>query len=276
MQERNNLLRFLLFMILLFGAILSILPIIWMFLTSIKPMDEVFTYPPKWLPSRIVLSNYIEAWKEAPWERYFLNSIFYSGSVIIGQVITSLLAGYAFSKLQFRGRDLLFILYIGTMMIPGQVTIVPIFVILSKLKWIDTYQGLIVPGLTTAFGTFLFRQFFVSIPTDLQEAALVDGASHLYILRKIFVPLSRPAIITLVVFTFMGTWNDFFWPLIVTNSTEMRTVQIGLTAFQSQYGGVQWSYMMAAAMFVTLPIIVLYLFAQRYFVEGITLTGLKG
>jgi multiple sugar transport system permease protein len=262
-------------LVLLPGAVMSLAPLIWMVLTSIKPMNEVFTYPPQLLPSRIDFSNYLRAMTAAPWGRFFINSIIFSLSVIFGQVTTSLFAGYAFAKMKFKFRNSLFLAYVGTMMVPTQVTIIPIYVLLSRLGWVDTYQGLIIPLFAHAFGVFLFRQFFSTIPDSLVESAFIDGASHWQIVRRIIMPLSTPIIATLSVFVFRSTWNEFFWPLIVTNSERMRTVQIGLSAFQDQYGQVLWAPMMAAAVIVSLPVLILFISAQRYFVEGISMTGIK-
>lgn len=275
MSIRREMDRILVTLVILPGAVLSLAPLIWMVLTSIKPIDEVFLFPPRLLPTEVDLSNYPRAMSKAPWLRYYFNSVVFSGGLIIGQVTTSLFAGYAFAKMRFRWRNQIFLAYIGTMMIPTQVTIIPVYVLLSGLGWIDTYQGLILPLFAHAFGVFLFRQFFTTIPDSLVESAFMDGASHVQILSRIVTPLSKPVIATLTVFVFRFSWNEFFWPLIVTNSEKMRTVQIGLSAFQDQYGQIEWAPMMAAAVVATGPILILFVAAQRYFIEGISMTGIK-
>jgi ABC-type glycerol-3-phosphate transport system permease component len=269
-------LRVLIYAILLFMVLITMLPLVWMILTSLKTPADIFAYPPNLLPREVAFSNYVNAWTMAPWAVYFYNTILYTACTVVGVVLTSIMSGFAFAKLQFRGRNALFLLYIGTMMIPAQVTIIPIFMILSKLHWVNTYQGLIVPGLTSAFGCFLMRQFLSKMPNELIESALIDGANYGRVLISILSPLLKPATATLAVFTFMGTWNNFFWPLVVTNDQSLRTVQIGLSAFQGQYGNIEWGSMMAAATLVSAPMLVLFFFAQNYFVEGITMTGIKG
>jgi multiple sugar transport system permease protein len=194
--------------------------------------------------------------------------------VTLGQLMTCSLAAYAFARLQFRGREVLFYLFLGTMMIPGQVIMIPSFMVLYWLGWIDTYYALIVPGLASAFGTFLLRQFFLTIPRDLEDAASIDGCSRFGVLWRIILPLSRPALATLAVFTFMGVFNDFLWALIVVSSDEMKTVQLGLAIFRDRYQ-TDWGQLMAASVTATLPILMVFFFAQKYFIKGITLSGLK-
>ncbi|MBC8402254.1 MAG: carbohydrate ABC transporter permease, partial [Candidatus Marinimicrobia bacterium] len=181
---------------------------------------------------------------------------------------------YAFARMKFWGRDVLFYIFLGTMMIPGQVTMIPSFLVLQWLGWIDTYNALIVPGLASAFGTFLLRQFFLNIPKDLEEAAFLDGASRLRVLWKIIMPLARPALATLAIFTFMGVFNDFLWALIVVNSEEMNTVQLGLSIFRDRYT-TQWDLLMAGSVTATLPVLVVFFLGQKYFIKGIALSGLK-
>jgi ABC-type glycerol-3-phosphate transport system permease component len=262
--------------ILFLTVVTTLLPLVWMITTSIKTPGEVFVYPPKWIPTEFAWSNYKTAWEMAPWNKYFLNTVFYTASTVVGVLITSVASGYAFSKLEFKGRKTLFLAYIGTMMVPSQVTIIPVFIILSQMNWVDTYAGLIIPGLTSAFGCFLMRQFITGIPTELIESGLIEGGGHMRILASIVTPLLKPAVATLGIFTFMGTWNNFFWPLIVTNSDELRTVQVGLSSFQNQYGDGDWGAMMAAATMVSAPVLILFFFAQKYFIEGIAMTGIKG
>ncbi len=262
--------------ILISGAIAMIMPFVWMVSTSFKEPGGIFTYPPRWIPDRFALSNYLDAWRAVPFGRYFFNSVFVASAVTLGQLITCSLAAYAFARLDFPGKSLLFVLFLSTMMIPLQLTIIPSFLVLRELKWLDTYYALVVPFTVSAFGTFLLRQTFMTIPQDLEDAAKLDGCSRLGFLWRIVLPLSRPSLASLALFTFMGTWNDYLWPLIMTNSREMRTLQIGLRFLVSQEGGSRWGMFMAAAVMVSLPVIVFYLLVQKQFVEGIALTGLRG
>jgi multiple sugar transport system permease protein len=255
-------------------AILTIVPFVWMVLTSFKDIADIFTYPPKWWPEVFHFENYTNAFKAAPFGRFYLNSILVATLVTLGQLITCSMAAFAFARLKFKGRDVLFYIFLGTMMIPYNVTMIPSFMILYWLGWIDTYYALIVPGLASAFGTFLLRQFFMTIPRELEEAAYIDGASRFLVLRRIIVPLAKPALATLAIFTFMGVFNDFIWALIVLNSEEMYTVQLGLAIFRDRYV-TQWDLLMAGSVTAVLPILIVFFFAQRYFIKGITLSGLK-
>jgi multiple sugar transport system permease protein len=216
----------------------------------------------------------VNAFKAASFGRYYFNSIFVAVSVTVGQLITCSLAAYAFARLKFWGRDALFYMFLGTMMIPYQVTMIPSFIVLHWLGWIDSYKALIVPGLASAFGTFLLRQFFLTIPKELEEAAYIDGCSRFRVLWQIIIPLSKPALSTLAIFTFMGVFNDFIWALIVINSNEMNTVQLGLAIFRDRYL-TQWDLLMAGSVTATIPILLVFFSAQRYFIKGITLSGIK-
>lgn len=255
-------------------ALVTIAPFLWMLFTSFKELPEILVYPPRWLPEKITFENFQNAFTAAPFGRYYFNSIFVAATVTVGQLITCSLAAYAFARLHFPGRDVLFFLFLGTMMIPGQVTMIPGFLVLHWLGWIDTYYALIVPGLASAFGTFLLRQFFMTIPRDLEDAASLDGCSRAGILWRIILPLSRPALATLAVFTFMGVFNDFLWALVVVSSDEMKTVQLGLAIFRDRYQ-TDWGQLMAASVTATLPILLVFFAAQKYFIKGITLSGLK-
>jgi multiple sugar transport system permease protein len=255
-------------------ALVTIAPFLWMLFTSFKELPEILVYPPRWLPEKVTLENFQNAFTAAPFGRYYFNSIFVAATVTLGQLVTCSLAAYAFARLQFPGRDVLFYLFLGTMMIPGQVTMIPGFLVLHWLGWIDTYYALIVPGLASAFGTFLLRQFFMTIPRDLEDAASLDGCSRAMILWRIILPLSRPALATLAVFTFMGVFNDFLWALVVVSSEEMKTVQLGLAIFRDRYQ-TDWGQLMAASVTATLPILLVFFAAQKYFIKGITLSGLK-
>lgn len=255
-------------------ALITLAPFIWMILTSLKDMSEIFVYPPQWLPTEYRFDNYIKAFEAAPFGRYYFNSIFVAVTVTLGQLITCSMAAFAFARLKFPGRNILFYLFLGTMMIPYNVTMIPSFLVLYWLGWIDTYYALIVPGLASAFGTFLLRQFFITIPKELEEAAYIDGATKLQVLFKVIVPLAKPALATLAIFTFMGVFNDFIWALIVLNSEDMQTVQLGLAIFRDRYL-TQWDLLMAGSVTAVMPILLVFFFAQKYFIQGITLSGLK-
>ncbi len=255
-------------------ALITVSPFLWMVITSFKDLPDILTYPPVWWPKHFIIDNYVNAFSAAPFGRFYFNSVFIAVAVTIGQVITCSMAAFAFARLQFRGRDVLFYIFLATMMIPGQVTMIPSFMMLYWLGWIDSYAALIVPGLASAFGTFLLRQFFLTIPRDLEDAASIDGCGRFGLLWRIILPLSRPAIATLAVFTFMGVFNDFLWALIVVSSEEMRTVQLGLAIFRDRYQ-TDWGQLMAASVAATLPILLVFFAAQKYFIKGITLSGLK-
>ncbi len=268
-------------LLLIAGAVVMVMPFLWMISTSLKSQGEVFGYPPQWIPSTLIWDNYVRAWQAAPFARYFVNSILVALAVTLGTLATSSLAAFAFARIRFPGRDALFAVYLSSMMIPHQMTIIPSFLVLRNLGdlspalGLDSYFALIAPFVASAFGIFLLRQSFLTLPNELEDAAILDGCGKLGFLWRIVIPLSRPALATLALFTFMANWNSYLWPLIVTNSDDMRTVQIGLKYFVGQEGGSQWSLLMAAAVFVTLPVIVVYLFVQKQFVQGIAGTGIK-
>lgn len=255
-------------------AFMTVAPFLWMLLASFKDLGEILQYPPTWIPQRVILDNFVNAFQAAPFGRFYFNSLFVASAVTLGQLFTCSLAAYAFARLHFPGRDILFYIFLGTMMVPGQVTMIPGFMVLHWLGWIDSYAALIVPGLASAFGTFLLRQFFLTIPRDLEDAAAIDGCSRFGVLWRIILPLSRPALATLAIFTFMGVFNDFLWALIVVSSEELKTVQLGLAIFRDRYQ-TDWGQLMAASVTATVPILLVFFFAQKYFIRGITLSGLK-
>jgi multiple sugar transport system permease protein len=260
-------------------GISMILPFLWMISTSLKEVQAVFEQVKpwwrNWIPAKIIFSNYVRAWHAVPFGRFYLNSIIVGLCVTFGVVFTSSLAAYAFARLNFPGRDKLFFAYIATMMIPGSVVLIPQFAIIRIAGWVDTYRALIVPATFTAFGTFLLRQFFMTLPKDLEDAAKIDGCGFFGTYLKIILPLSKPALATLTTFTFIGNWNSFMWPLLVTNRTELRTLPIGLEYFQSQYT-TDWSLLMAGSVMALVPVIIVFIFNQRFFVEGVKLQGIKG
>lgn len=256
------------------AALLTLAPFAWMILTSFKEIGEIFSYPPTWWPEVFTLDNYTAAFQAAPFGRFYLNSLFVATTVTLGQLVTCSMAAYAFARMEFWGRDVLFYLFLATMMVPAHVTMIPSFMILHWLGLIDTYGALIIPGLASAFGTFLLRQFFLSIPKELEEAAFLDGCGRFRVLWQIIVPLARPALATLAIFTFMAVFNDFIWALVVVNSEELYTVQLGLAIFRDRYS-TEWGSLMAGSVVATLPILIVFFFAQKQFIQGIALSGLK-
>lgn len=246
-----------------------------MILTAFKPSAEVTAVPPTLWPQSWRPENFVEAWNSAPYGRYLLNSFIISGGVAMLETLTSALAAYAFARLRFKGRELLFLLYLGTLMIPRQVTLIPQFILVRELGWIDTYQGLIIPQAFSAFGTFLLRQFFLGIPFELEDAARIDGATRFGCFWRIILPLSGAALATLFVFAFLFQWNFLLWPLVVSNSEATTPIAVGLLNNQGQYG-TDWNLLMASATIASIPVIIIYLVAQRWFVKGIALSGFGG
>ena len=268
--------KWLWYIVLSISALIVVLPFIWMASTSLKGPGEVFAYPPQWLPKEWRFQNYLDAFQAAPFARYFYNSAVVAICVTVGQLVSCSLAAFAFARMEFKGKGFLFSLFLSTTMISTQVTLVPSYLIVQKLGWIDTYQGLIVPFIANAFGIFMLRQAFMTIPLELEEASKLDGCSRLRFLWQVCLPLIKPTLAAQALFAFMGNWNAYLWPLIITNRQEMRTLQIGLRYFVSQEGGTQWGVYMAAAMIVILPVVAIYFTVQKSFVEGIATTGLKG
>ncbi|MBI4810691.1 MAG: carbohydrate ABC transporter permease [Ignavibacteriales bacterium] len=263
------------YLVLVLLALSMLIPFLWMISTSLMNELEVYQFPPKFLPSTWKWSNFIEAMTLQPFGRFFLNTLIVAFASVAGQLLFCSMAAYAFARLRFKGRDKLFSLYLATMMIPAIVTIIPAFLIINMFGWMNTYWALFTPTVSSVWGIFLLRQFFQTIPRDLEDAARVDGASEFTIFWKIILPLSKPALATLAIFAFMGSWKDFLWPLIVTNRMDMRTVEVGIANFSSLYS-TDWPHQMAAAVVVMLPIVIVFFIAQKYFVRGITLTGMKG
>lgn len=267
--------RLLVYSGLILIAISMLIPFLWMVSTSLMGELEVYQFPPRFLPSLPKWSNYPEAMTLQPFGRFFLNSLVVAAASVIGQLTFCSMAAYAFARLRFRWRDKVFALYLSTMMIPAIVTIIPAFLLINMFGWVNTYWALFTTTVSSVWGIFLLRQFFLTIPRDLEDAARVDGASELTIFLKVILPLSKPALATLAIFAFMGSWKDFLWPLIVTNRVDMRTVEVGIANFSNLYT-TDWPHQMAAAVVVMLPVVIVFIAAQKYFVKGITLTGLKG
>lgn len=263
------------YLILFIGVFVVGLPFFWMLSTSLKEPANIFAFPPQWFPAPITFRNYYEAITILPFARFLLNTVLVAFFILIGQVLSCTLGAFAFARLKFPGSDLIFSMYLSTLMVPEIVRIIPNFILIKSFNWIDTYKALIVPNLFgTAFGTFLLRQFFLTIPEELIEAAKLDGYGVLRIIFKIIMPLSKPALTTLGIYVLVQVWNDFMWPLTVINSTEKKTLAIGLTSFQGLVVN-NWGVIMAGAVYTMAPMVLLFLFAQKYFIEGISLTGFK-
>lgn len=253
-------------------------PIAWMISTSLKHESAVLSAVPRWIPSPVTFENYIGLFTEAqdfPVLRWLFNSLFISFTVTGLVLLIASTAAYAFARLEFRGRETLFMVVVATMIIPAQVTLIPVFLIVQKLGWFNSYYGLIIPGLAGGFGVFLLRQFFLQIPAELEEAAFMDGATPVAIYWRVILPLAKPALAALAIFTFIGSWNDFAWPLIITNDINLRTLPIGIMIFQGRYTQ-EYGLTMAAAAICSVPIILAFLIFQRRITEGIAMTGLKG
>jgi len=262
------------YIVLSIGAFSMAIPFIWMLSTAFKTPSQVFVIPPKWIPSPIITDNFKKLFSLMPFGRYYFNSIFVSVTGTFGRLLLAILTAYAFSWLEFPGRDKIFILYLATMMIPFHVRLVPMFLIMRALRWLDTYYVLIIPGLFSVYAAFLLRQFFLGIHRDLIDAATIDGCNSWTILWRIVVPLSTPAIGALGIFTFLDEWNSFMWPLIMTSSNKMRVIPVGLAFLQDQYY-TDYTILMAGAVLALVPVIIVFLAFQRYFVRGIVLSGLK-
>ncbi|WP_369068671.1 carbohydrate ABC transporter permease [Kineococcus terrestris] len=254
--------------------LLFLVPFAWMVATALKPAAEVFGEP-RLVGSSLRFDNFTTAWSYVPFGRFMVNGIVVSVAGTLVTCVTSVLAAYAFARLEFRGREFFFLLYLVTLMVPQEVMVVPMFILMQEFGWTNTYQALVLPWAFSAFGTFLLRQFFRGIPRELEEAALVDGANRLRVLVQVVLPIARPAVAVLAVFTFINYWNSFLWPLIITNSQDMATVPLGLNLFLGQQGS-QWHLLMAAATISVVPTVVVVLLLQRHLVRGIAMSGLGG
>lgn len=272
--KRNDFLMHVL--IIGFGLIIAT-PVLIALFASFKIPTNIITYPPSLFPEQWTIENYVTAWTSKPFGRFFLNSVIQTGIIVIFQVFFSILAAYAFAVLEFPGRKIIFYLVLGSLMVPFQLTFIPNFLLISKLGWTNTYAGLTAPFLASAFGVFLLRQFFMSVPRDLHDAAKIDGASNWRYLWTILVPLSKGSISAFGIFSFLSAWSQYLWPLIITNDESMRTIQIAIRFFLfDQERGADWGAIMASAMIAMLPTLLIFLIAQRQLVKGIAMTGLKG
>jgi multiple sugar transport system permease protein len=267
--------EFFIHLILILFGVLVMIPFLWMLSSSLKDAAEIFIIPPKVLPDPPKWHNYIDSWKSLPFAGAYLNSFKICAIVVISTLITSSMAGFAFAKLNFPGRDTIFILFLATMMIPGQVTMIPVFLIMKYLNLLDSHASLIIPGmLANAFGVFLLRQFIKAIPAEMEESAILDGCNHWQIYSRIILPLIKAPLAALGIFSFMNNWNSFLSPIIYLSTPEKFTVPLLLNQFRGLYI-TNWELMMAAACIAIVPVLVVYVIGQRYIIEGITLTGLK-
>lgn len=260
--------------LLLVVIFIALLPFYWMIASSFKTPENIFSYPLQWIPNPINWLSYPTAWESQDFTRYFLNSTFVSVAITVGNLLFASLAGYSLAKFRYKGRNFLFLLILSTMMLPLEVTMVPLFLLIKQFDWQNSYQGLIVPFLVEGFGVFLMRQYLLGIPKDLIEAARIDGASELRIYAQIVMPLCKPALAALGVFTFREAWDMYIWPLIIISKDSLRPLPLGISLFMGE-NGTNWDQLMAVAAIGTLPMILLFFFLQRSFIQGIAITGLK-
>ncbi len=262
--------------VLIFSAIIFLIPFVWMLSSSLKPNYEILAVPPTLWPSEPRWENYVEALTYVPFDRYALNTALIAIVTIIGHLLSCTIIAYGFARLHAPGRDLLFVVVLATMMLPYPVTMVPLYMLFNALGWVNTFLPLMVPAFFgTPFYIFLLRQFFLTLPRELEDAALIDGANLLQILWHIILPLSLPAMATVAIFTFQNAWNDFLPPLIYLHDQSLYTVSLGLNFFRSSYD-INWAYLMAASLATMLPVVIVFFFAQKLFIEGITFSGIKG
>ena len=263
-------------LVLLIGGVWMLLPLGWMLSASLTPLSEVIKVPPVWFaPTKYTVGNFSEVWFNIGFWRFSLNSAFVALTITTCQLLTSTMAGFAFARYEFPGRTVIFIVILSTLMIPFQVIMIPLFIMMARMGLVNTYWGMIVPAIVTPFGIFLMRQFMLSVPKSLLEAARIDGAAEPYIYARIMLPLSKPAIAALTIFTFLSAWDDFLWPLIIINSKQKWTLPIAMSRFTEQYIS-QTHLQMAGAAVMFLPVLIVFLLMQRNFIEGVAMTGLKG
>lgn len=273
-KKQERVMKLLIYTLLAIGSFIMIVPFVWMIVTSFKPLDEINTYPPSFFIRKPTFAAYLELFRIIPMGRYFFNSLFVTSAITLANIFFCSLAGYAFAKHRFFGRDKLFLLFVGSMMIPWQVNLIPSFVLVKKFGWLNSFYGLIIPAISGAFGIFLMRQFIMTIPDDLIDAAKIDGCSEFTIYRRVILPLIQPALASLAIFTFMAQWNNFVWPLVIIYSSKMRTIPLALSVLNGQFG-TNFAMVMAGAVVATMPVLIVFVAFQKYFIKGIALTGLK-
>lgn len=274
-RRRHSTIDWLVFLVLLAGVLVTVGPFAWMLTTSIKPDAEVFQYPPSLLTAQPQWRNYFEIFLAIPFGRAFLNSMITTLAITLLQLIVCSMAAYAFACMTFRGREALFLIYLAALMVPPQVTIIPNFMLVRTLGWIDTYQGLILPFAFSSFGTFLLRQYFKTIPRELLEAARLDNCGHWRIYLFIVLPLARPALGALAIFAFVSQWNNFLWPLITTTRQDMQTVTVALATLQGQYN-TDWPLLMAGSVLAVAPVLIVFIFGNKAFISGLTAGSFGG
>lgn len=274
-RTRPKPLDWLVFVLLLVGALAMCGPFIWMISASLKPGPEVFRYPPTLFTDAPQFENYLRIFSAIPFGQAIANSLIVSAAVVVAQLIVCSLAAYAFACLRFRGQDILFLIYLAGLMVPVQVTLIPNFILIRTLGWVDTYQGLILPFAFSSFGTFLLRQYFKTIPRELIEAARIDGANHFQIYAGIVMPLAKPALGALAIFTFVAQWNNFLWPLITTTKPSMRVLTVTLSTLQGQYN-TDWPLLMTGSVLAIVPVLVVFMLGNRAFISGLTAGGFGG
>jgi multiple sugar transport system permease protein len=275
--QRKKFQAFFVYLFLIIASAATVLPLLWMISTSLKSGDIIFQIPPKWIPDSFHWENYHRAVTEIPFFLYLKNTVIITGFRVFAEVFISALVAYGFARFDFPGKNIWFIILLATIMVPGEITMIPVFIMFDQLGWINTFKPLIVPAFFggQAVFVFLLRQFFLTIPRELEEAALIDGASRFQIFYKIFLPLSKPALITIALFSFQGSWNDLLGPLMYLNDSNKFTLQLGLAMFNGMTK-VEWGPLMAASILVLLPVLILFFAMQKYFVQGISVTGIKG
>lgn len=257
-------------------ALLMILPFYWMIATAFMPAPDIIAFPPKWIPTRLTLEHFTIALAKAPWLTYYWNSLVVAVASVGFSLLFGLFAGYAFAVYRFPLQGFFFFLILGTLMVPVQVTSVALYILLSKIGWVDTFLGILAPNFASAFGVFMLRQGIKQIPVDLIEAARIDGAGEVRIVLTIIAPLIKATLATVAMILFLGSWNDFLWPVIVINSSDLRTLPVGIALFKDPYGNINYGPLMAATLISTGPMLVAYVLSQKYMIKGIAMTGLKG
>ncbi|MCP2327708.1 multiple sugar transport system permease protein/sn-glycerol 3-phosphate transport system permease protein [Hamadaea flava] len=268
--------KFSLYLSLTVVGVIMVGPLYWLFASSLKPSADIYSFPPAWWPTSFEWHNYVDAWKSAPFGDFYLNSIITTVAGTALEVANAVLTAYAFVFLRFPFKRVLFGILLAALMVPGHVVLLPNYLTVSELGWINTYQGIVIPGAASAFGAFLLRQHMLTLPDEIIDAARVDGAGHLRRLFSVVLPLSKPMVITVTIVSMVGKWNDFVWPLIVTNTNSMRTLPVGLLLLKNAEGYVNWGSVMAATVFVVLPVLVVFFIAQRQIVAGLTQGAVKG
>lgn len=261
---------------MLLAVVFICAPLAWMGLASLKTRQEIYTLPISWLPEAFRWENYRQAWTAVPFDRFFINSLIttLAGSAL--ELVNGVVTAYALVFLRFPRKDIVFLFVIAALMVPAQVTLIPNYVLVADLGWVNTYQGIIIPGAAVAFGTFLLRQQFLTIPREVVEAARMDGAGHFALLWRIVLPMSRPTLVTFALISVVSKWNEYLWPLLVVNSERMLTLPVGLTQLQNSEGQTEWGVVMAGAVLVVTPVLALFLWAQRHIIEGLTAGSVKG